>query len=1016
MRGFFVGFVAAALLVATPAAAEDADGTHDDVLSLQRRLTDAGCYKGAIDGAPSAALDKAIKACPDQSPFLRIETGMHTAVIRSIGVDAACHRLATASEDKTVRLWSLPEGKLERTIRLPIGPGDGGKLNAVALSPDGRRLAAGGWDASYAKLGSHSLSLVDLDSGSIRRVGAFPGVINSLAFSPDGARVAVGLGANTGIRAYDWPSGNELLADRHYAGDINGLAFAPDGSLVASSEDGQLRRYGPDLRLTIKRGGLAENGPYGVAIDPAGRRLAVGFDETPKVSILDATTLAPIANADVRGVTTSDDLFRVAWSLDSGTLVAAGSANAKWNGVRRSFLRAFDESGRRRGPDIPVSSDFVWDIRACPAGFAYAAADPAFGLASPGGSVKVLQGPRTADMRDKIGKALEISRDGGTVRFGLGDGDDKPVLFDVVAGSLADSPGAPAGLTPARVDGLPVTDWKDDYEPKFRGVRIGLEADESSHALAVRPDRSGFALGADWHVGAFDSTGKLKWVQTVPGITRGVDFSADGQILVVAFGDGTIRWLRGSDGVELLALFVDVPTRRWVAWTPTGYYMASPGGEDLIGWHLNRGWAQEADFFPASRFSARFNRPDIVQLVLKTRDEAAAVRQANDAAKRRQETASVAAALPPVVTIVSPKADGKVSGDLVDVSFTVRSPSGLPINRVDALIDGRPVEARGVAPAASQTADSSGQTRHLTIPAPPHDFELALVGRSGVLVGEAAKVRLVYSGAPPVDPASLLKPKLYVVAIGVSDYADPDLRLGYAADDARGFAEVLQKQKGGLYGDVQVKTLVDRQATRADVIEALEWLDKQVTSRDIGVVLIAGHGVTDEKQNFWFLPADVSIEHLSSSAVSQADILRTMQGVYGKAILFLDTCHANAAVGVAGVAARGPVDVNTLVNEFAKTENGVVIFASSQGRETSQESAAWGHGAFTEALIEGLGRQGRSAARRDDHRLRTRRVHREPGEGADRRPSAPRDEPPQHHPRLRLRGGEVEPEDRLINA
>jgi uncharacterized caspase-like protein len=46
--------------------------------------------------------------------------------------------------------------------------------------------------------------------------------------------------------------------------------------------------------------------------------------------------------------------------------------------------------------------------------------------------------------------------------------------------------------------------------------------------------------------------------------------------------------------------------------------------------------------------------------------------------------------------------------------------------------------------------------------------------------------------------------------------------------------------------------------------------------------------------------------------------------------------------------------MNSIVNEFAKTENGVVTFASSQGRETSEESAAWGHGAFTKALIEGL--------------------------------------------------------------
>lgn len=46
--------------------------------------------------------------------------------------------------------------------------------------------------------------------------------------------------------------------------------------------------------------------------------------------------------------------------------------------------------------------------------------------------------------------------------------------------------------------------------------------------------------------------------------------------------------------------------------------------------------------------------------------------------------------------------------------------------------------------------------------------------------------------------------------------------------------------------------------------------------------------------------------------------------------------------------------MNSIVNEFAKTEHRVVTFASSQGRETSVESAAWGHGAFTKALIEGL--------------------------------------------------------------
>ena len=95
-------------------------------------------------------------------------------------------------------------------------------------------------------------------------------------------------------------------------------------------------------------------------------------------------------------------------------------------------------------------------------------------------------------------------------------------------------------------------------------------------------------------------------------------------------------------------MFVEPQSRKWVAWTPSGYYMASAGGEDLIGWHVNRGWTQEADFFPASQFRAQYNRPDIIKLVLKTKDEAEAVRRAN-ATAQRGPAKPVAAALPPVV-------------------------------------------------------------------------------------------------------------------------------------------------------------------------------------------------------------------------------------------------------------------------------------------------------------------------------------------------------------------------------
>ncbi len=158
-----------AIAAVMPVGAADLDPAQmsaDEIKALQQRLTDAGCYKGAIDGAGSGALDDAIKACPDQQPFLRIEIGMHTAPpIWAIGVDAACRTLATGSNDKTVRIWSLPDGKLERVVRWPIGVGDAGKVFATALSPDGRLLALGGRDAAFYKYWKHKLTIVDLSKG-----------------------------------------------------------------------------------------------------------------------------------------------------------------------------------------------------------------------------------------------------------------------------------------------------------------------------------------------------------------------------------------------------------------------------------------------------------------------------------------------------------------------------------------------------------------------------------------------------------------------------------------------------------------------------------------------------------------------------------------------------------------------------------------------------------------------------------------------------------------------------------
>ena len=148
-----------------------------------------------------------------KAPVLRIETGMHTAKIGRIAVHPDTDLLASVSYDKTLRLWSLGDGKLFRTLRVPIGAAREGALYGVAISPDGTMIATAGWTGE-ADSPNWSLYLFDIASGEmIRRVADLPHRGLNLAFSPDGQYLAVTFKDDHGFRVYRMPDFS-LAADR----------------------------------------------------------------------------------------------------------------------------------------------------------------------------------------------------------------------------------------------------------------------------------------------------------------------------------------------------------------------------------------------------------------------------------------------------------------------------------------------------------------------------------------------------------------------------------------------------------------------------------------------------------------------------------------------------------------------------------------------------------------------------------------------------------------------------------
>jgi uncharacterized caspase-like protein len=221
------------------------------------------------------------------------------------------------------------------------------------------------------------------------------------------------------------------------------------------------------------------------------------------------------------------------------------------------------------------------------------------------------------------------------------------------------------------------------------------------------------------------------------------------------------------------------------------------------------------------------------------------------------------------------------------------------------------------------------------------------VGLVGILVGGY--------GAGQVRAAADSRPTLWVLAIGVSRYVDPDLELRFAAADARAIADALAEQRSGpLYRDVKVKTLLDTEVTRRTIFESLEAFLGQAAPTDMGLIYLAGHGMQDASTGgYYFLPATASRENMVYEGMDMVELerqVRRLNDNIGSLVVMLDTCYAARA-------AAGSRDLTLgadLASRLGATE-GLYVLAAAKAGEQSRETESLGHGVFTKAILDGLG-------------------------------------------------------------
>ncbi len=198
--------------------------------------------------------------------------------------------------------------------------------------------------------------------------------------------------------------------------------------------------------------------------------------------------------------------------------------------------------------------------------------------------------------------------------------------------------------------------------------------------------------------------------------------------------------------------------------------------------------------------------------------------------------------------------------------------------------------------------------------------------------------------------------KTFALLVGVSKYQKlpQDLWLQYADADAKTFSEHLSSLRGGGVPPEQMVVLTNEGATTAAVRNAFQtFLKNRAGKKDTIFILVAGHGTVDSR-GAYILTYDSDPEDLSTTALPMAELQALVNeelSKVGRVVFLADVCRA-ATIGSLKTDSMG-----SSVERLGEAQGEMLGLMAARPKEVSMEGPAFGggHGAFTYAVLKGLG-------------------------------------------------------------